>query len=85
MFEGFFWFDLWVGAYYNQAKRKLYVCPLPCVVFSIQFQDEIWIPSEEEAEEDRLRGESEAQSEAEAREEEQDRGHWPTGPEGERE
>lgn len=38
-FEGFLWFDLWVGAYYNQTKGKLYICPLPCVVFSIQFEE----------------------------------------------
>ncbi len=30
------WFDLWVGAYYDQHKRVLYVCPLPCCVVKIQ-------------------------------------------------
>ena len=32
----FAWFDLWVGAYYDQRKRILYVCPLPCCVVKIQ-------------------------------------------------
>lgn len=25
------WYDLWVGAYWDAARRKLYVLPLPCV------------------------------------------------------
>lgn len=29
------WFDLWVGAFWDSAKRRLYVCPLPCVVIRV--------------------------------------------------
>lgn len=29
----FAWFDFWVGLYYDQKGRALYVCPLPCCVF----------------------------------------------------
>jgi hypothetical protein len=31
------WYDLWVGAYWSTKNRTLYVCPLPCVVFSFEF------------------------------------------------
>lgn len=30
------WYDLWVGAFYDQNKCILYVCPLPCCVFKIE-------------------------------------------------
>lgn len=29
------WYDLWIGAFYDQKKRALYICPLPCVVIRI--------------------------------------------------
>jgi hypothetical protein len=28
----FAWYDLWVGVFYDQRKRIVYVCPLPCVL-----------------------------------------------------
>lgn len=31
------WYDLWVGAYWNAASRKLYILPLPCVGIVIEF------------------------------------------------
>lgn len=34
----FAWYDMWVGAFWDADKRKLYVLPLPCVGFTIQFR-----------------------------------------------
>lgn len=33
----FAWYDLWVGAYWDQKNRRLYVLPLPCLGVVIQF------------------------------------------------
>lgn len=33
----FKWFDFWVGFYYDQKKRILYICPLPMIVLVIPF------------------------------------------------
>ena len=33
----FAWYDLWIGAFYDQAKRRLYVFPIPCLGFYVQF------------------------------------------------
>lgn len=30
----FAWYDLWVGAYVDRDNRRLYVCPLPCVLLT---------------------------------------------------
>jgi hypothetical protein len=34
----FIWYDLWVGAYFDRAKRLLYILPLPCIVFVFAFK-----------------------------------------------
>jgi len=33
----FAWYDLWVGAFWDRKLRRLYVLPLPCLGFVIQF------------------------------------------------
>lgn len=25
------WYDLWVGAYWDRAHRRLYLLPVPCI------------------------------------------------------
>jgi hypothetical protein len=30
----FAWYDLWVGFYVDRRYRRLYVCPLPCLLFT---------------------------------------------------
>jgi hypothetical protein len=35
----FLWYDMWAGAFWDQKKRVLYVCPLPCCVFRFERQD----------------------------------------------
>lgn len=32
----FAWYDFWIGAFYDQKKRILYVCPLPMVVIKVE-------------------------------------------------
>jgi len=32
----FAWYDMWVGAYYDQEERILYVCLLPCCVIRLE-------------------------------------------------
>jgi len=32
----FAWFDMWIGAYWNQVSHTLYICPLPMCVIKIQ-------------------------------------------------
>ena len=31
------WYDLWIGAFWDKAKRHLYVLPVPCVGVRIHF------------------------------------------------
>jgi hypothetical protein len=33
----FAWYDMWIGAYWDREATKLYVLPVPCIGFSIQF------------------------------------------------
>lgn len=34
----FAWYDLWIGAFYDQTKRRLYVFPVPMFGIVIQFR-----------------------------------------------
>ncbi len=31
------WYDIWVGLFIDSEKRKLYICPLPFVLFTIKY------------------------------------------------
>lgn len=33
----FLWFDFWVGAYWDRAKKTIYICPLPTLVVKMEF------------------------------------------------
>lgn len=33
----FAWYDLWVGAFWDRQKRRLYILPVPCIGVVIQF------------------------------------------------
>lgn len=33
----FAWYDLWVGLFWDQKKRRLYVFPVPCFGFWLEF------------------------------------------------
>jgi len=33
----FAWYDLWVGAYIDRAKRVLYICPLPTLLVEVRY------------------------------------------------
>lgn len=33
----FAWYDLWVGAFVDRTKRRLYIFPVPCIGILVQF------------------------------------------------
>lgn len=39
-FGHFVWYDFWIGAFYDQKKRILYICPLPCCVIKIELKEQ---------------------------------------------
>lgn len=39
----FAWYDFWIGIYWDRRLRRLYVFPVPCFGFFIQFQLKRWI------------------------------------------
>jgi hypothetical protein len=32
----FAWYDIWVGVFIDQPKRRIYIFPLPCVGLMVQ-------------------------------------------------
>lgn len=32
------WYDMWVGAFWDKPKRRLYLFPIPCIGLMIQFR-----------------------------------------------
>jgi len=32
----FAWYDLWIGAFIDSDKKRLYICPFPTILFTIQ-------------------------------------------------
>jgi hypothetical protein len=34
----FAWYDLWIGAYIDRERRRLYVCPLPCLLVTVDLK-----------------------------------------------
>jgi len=35
----FAWYDMWIGAYWDSTKRRLYVFPIPMFGVVIQFKE----------------------------------------------
>jgi hypothetical protein len=33
----FAWYDLWIGVFIDTTKQKLYFCPLPTLLFTINY------------------------------------------------
>lgn len=36
----FAWYDFWVGLFYDETKRRLYIFPIPMLGFYIQLKPE---------------------------------------------
>ncbi len=34
----FAWYDLWIGLFWDQRKRRLYILPIPCVGIVVEFK-----------------------------------------------
>jgi len=34
----FAWYDLWIGIFIDTNKKKLYICPIPTLLFTINLQ-----------------------------------------------
>jgi hypothetical protein len=41
------WYDFWVGLYWNSAKRRLYILPVPCLGFYIDFASKVKVCAHE--------------------------------------
>ena len=37
----FAWYDFWIGLFYDTKKKRLYVFPIPCFGFYIDFEKNI--------------------------------------------
>lgn len=35
----FAWYDMWIGAFWDGGKRRLYLFPVPCIGLVIQFRE----------------------------------------------
>lgn len=33
------WYDIWIGIFIDKEKKKLYICPLPCLLFTVKLAD----------------------------------------------
>ena len=31
------WYDLWIGAFVDSVKQKLYICPLPGLLLTVRY------------------------------------------------
>ena len=43
----FAWYDLWIGLFWDQKKRWLYVFPIPCFGIVIKFKGKITLDNKE--------------------------------------